>query len=86
MELLTGDGPTEHTERVMKTEKGKLAIWVTLEAVEVIVLKRIILDQEVAEVVDFFKTMIVPQVSAAAERRGIYRMDIKVTDGGRLPG
>ena len=70
----------------MKAEKGKLAIWVTVESVEVIKMKRIVLDQEVAEAVDFFQTVIAPQVYTAAKRRGIYRLDVGETDDGRLPG
>jgi len=46
----------------MKPEKENLAIWVTVEAIEVIELKRIVLDRDVAEAVDFFQAVIVPQV------------------------
>lgn len=70
----------------MKTEKGKFAIWVTVEAVEVIELKRIVLDRDVAEAVDFFQAVIAPQVFATAKRFGIHRVNIEETDDGLLPG
>ena len=70
----------------MKTKKGKFAIWVTVEAIEVIELKRIVLDRDVPEAADFFRTVIAPQVIAAAERVGIHRADIAEADDGRLPG
>lgn len=70
----------------MKTEKRKITIWMTVEAVEVIELKRIVLDRNVAEAVDFFQAVISPQVFAMAERFGIHRTHIEETDDGRLPG
>ena len=70
----------------MKVEKRKLAIWVTVEAIEVIDLKRIVLDRDVAEAVDFFQAVIAPQVIAAAERFGIHRAGVEETDDGLLPG
>ena len=77
MELSTIDEPTEHTGPVMKTEKGNFAIWITVEAIEVIELKRIVLDRDVAEAVDFFQAVIAPQVLATAERFGIHRADVE---------
>ncbi|PIV05884.1 MAG: hypothetical protein CO013_00875 [Syntrophobacterales bacterium CG_4_8_14_3_um_filter_58_8] len=70
----------------MKTEKRKLAIWMTMEAIEVIGLKRIVLDRDVAEAVGFFHAVIAPQVFATAERFGIHRVDVEETEDGRLPG
>ena len=70
----------------MKTEKGNLAIWVTVEAIEVIEMKRIVLDRDVPEATEFFRAVIAPQVIAAAERFGLHRADIEETDDGRLPG
>ena len=86
MELSTIDEPTEHTETGMKTEKRKIAIWVKVEAMEVIELKRIVLDRKVPEAVDFFQAVIAPQVRAMAARYGIHRVGIEETDDGRLPG
>lgn len=70
----------------MKTEKRYHAIWVTVEAEEVIELKRIALDRDAAEAVDFFRAVIAPQVIAAAERFGIQRKDVEEAVDGRLPG
>jgi len=86
MELSTIDEPTEHTETGMKTEKRKIAIWVKVEAMEVIELKRIVLDRKVPEAVDFFQAVIAPQVHTAAKCRGIRRMDVEKTDDGHLSG
>jgi hypothetical protein len=70
----------------MKTKKDTFAIWVMVEAAEVMELKRIVLDRDVAEAVNFFQAVIAPQVRAAAEHRGINRVKIEETDDGRLPG
>ena len=70
----------------MKAEKRKLAIWVTVEAIEVIELKRIVLDREVAEAAEFFQAVIAPQVCAMADRYGIHRAGVEETDDGRLSG
>ncbi len=86
MDLPTIDEPLIRMEDVMKTKKGKFAIWVTVEAAEVIELKRIVLDRDFAEAVNFFQAVIAPQVCAAAERRGIQQVKIEETDDGRLPG
>lgn len=56
----------------MKAEKGNLAILATVEAVEVIEMKRIVLDRDVPEAKEFFRAVIAPQVIAAAERFGIH--------------
>jgi hypothetical protein len=71
---------------VIKSDKGKPGIWVTLEVIEVIELKRIVMDRDVAEAVDFFQAVITPKVRAAAERRGMALADYKETGDGRLPG
>ncbi len=86
MELSTINKTTEHSEPVMKTEKGKSAIWVTVEVIEVIELKRIVLDRDAAGAVEFFQAVIAPQVIVAAERFGIHRAGVEETDDGRLPG
>ena len=80
------DEPTDHTVTVMKTEKTNPAIWVTVEAIEVIELKRIVLDRDVAEAVEFFQAVIVPQVRTMADRYGIHRAGVEETENGRLPG
>ena len=70
----------------MKAEKKKFAIWVTVETVEVIELRRIVLDRDVAEAVEFFQAVVAPQVCAMADRYGIHRAGVEETDDGRLPG
>ena len=86
MDLSGIDERTKHTVPAMKAEKKKFSIWVTLEVIEVIELKRIVMDRDVAEAVDFFQAVITPKVRAAAERRGMPLADYKETGNGRLPG
>ena len=71
---------------VIKADEGKPRIWVMLEVIEVIELKRIIIDRDVAEAVDFFQAVITPKVHAAAARRRMPLADYEETDDGRLPG
>ncbi len=47
------------------------SLWMTLEAEEVIDLKRISLDRDENDALDFFHNVLVPRVSAAARQRGI---------------
>jgi hypothetical protein len=62
-------------------------IWMTLEAAEIIDLKRIVLDRDAAGAVDLFRSTILPRVRAAAlERRiGLDLMEGALSDDG-LPG
>jgi len=85
-DLFETDEPTEHTVPKMKAEKKKLAMWVTVETLEVIELKRTVIDRDVAEAVKFFQAVIAPQVRAMAGRYGIHRVDIEETDDGHLSG
>lgn len=71
---------------VIKADEGKPSTWVTLEVIEVIELKRIVMDRDVAGAVDFFQAVITPKVRAAAERRGMPLADYEETGDGRLPG
>ena len=47
------------------------SLWITLEAEEVIELKRISLDRDENDALDFFQNILVPRVSTAARQRGI---------------
>ncbi|MGQ9503073.1 MAG: hypothetical protein ACUVSB_13560 [Anaerolineae bacterium] len=48
--------------------RGPRRIWLTLEASEVIEVKRIVLDRDAALAVDFFNRVIVPRVMEAVRR------------------
>jgi len=78
---------TERTKRPADPAPAPRRIWVTLEAPEVIELKRIALDHDAASAVAFFRDVVTPRVRAAAQRRGISE-DIgdKDVDHERLPG
>lgn len=62
-------------------------IWVTLEAPEVIELKRIAIDRDGDGAVDFFRGVLDPRVRAAAMQRGV-ALDRLVEDenDGRILG
>lgn len=63
------------------------SLWVTLEAEEVIELKRINLDRDAEDALNFFHEIVFPRVRAAAIQRGI-ALDLLVEDKNdeRLPG
>ncbi len=57
-------------------------IWLTLEGPEIIELKRVVLDRDVAGGGDFFRRTVAPRVREAAVRRGLLAEE----DDDRLPG
>jgi hypothetical protein len=77
----------ERAERLTDPPPAPRRIWVTLEAPEVIDLKRVALDHDVDGAIAFFRNVVTPRVRAAAAARGITR-DISDKDaaGGNLPG
>lgn len=60
--------------------------WIEFEAPEVIELKRIVLDKDVAAAVTFFHGVVAPKVAAAATRHGIPLPPPEEPEHGRLPG
>jgi len=81
---------SRETERMVRPADPTPAprrIWVTLEAPEVIELKRIALDHDAPSAVAFFRDVVTPRVRAAAAARGIPLdvPDMDVADG-NLPG
>ena len=63
------------------------SIWITLEGQDIIELKQIMLDRDVAGATDFFQRVIVPQVRKAAQQRGIISDgDLREEGDGSLPG
>lgn len=78
---------TERTERLADSAPASRRIWVTLEAPEVIELKRIALDHDADGAVAFFRSVLTPRVRAAAIARGI-PLDVPDKDvaDGNLPG
>ena len=62
-------------------------IWVTLEAPEIIELKRIGMDRDGEGAVAFFRDLLAPGVRAAARQRGV-ALDLLAEDGNdeRIPG
>ena len=72
---------------ISKQPPAPRSLWITLEATEVIELKRIGMDRVRDETVAFFKDVLVPRVRAAARQRGI-ALDMLAEDENheRLPG
>lgn len=62
-------------------------IWLTLEGPEIIEMKQIILDRDVAGAVSLFRRVVVPRVVEVARRRGIRLSDTEdIEEHGHLPG
>ena len=62
-------------------------LWITLEAPEVIELKRIAIDCDGPGAVAFFREVLVPRVCSAAQRRGVaLELLGEVENDGCLPG
>ena len=80
-------GETEPTKRPADPAPAPRRIWVTLEAPEVIELKRIALDHDADGAVAFFRNVVTPRVRAAAAARGL-PLDVPDKDvaDGNLPG
>ena len=76
-------GETKRAERPADPAPAPRRIWVTLEASEVIELKRIALDHDADGAVAFFRNLVTPRVRAAAAARGIALEvpDMDVADG-----
>jgi hypothetical protein len=72
---------------ISKLPPAPRSLWITLEATDVIELKRIGMDRDRDETVAFFKDVLVPRVCAAARQRGIV-LDMLAEDENheRLPG
>ena len=77
----------ERTVRPADPTPAPRRIWVTLEAPEVIELKRIALDHDAASAVAFFRDVVTPRVRVASAARGfpLDMADKDVADG-NLPG
>jgi hypothetical protein len=62
-------------------------LWITLEALEVIELKRIAMDRDGDGAVTFFRDVLAPRVRAAALQRGIaLEMFVEDENNERIPG
>ena len=72
---------------ISKQPPAPRSLWITLEATEVIELKRIAMDRDRDETVAFFKDVLVPRLRAAARQRGI-ALDMLAENENheRLPG
>lgn len=66
---------------------GTRPLWITLEAAEIIELKRIALDKDEKGALDFFRAILTPRVRAAARQRRI-ALDLLPEEASdeRLPG
>ncbi len=62
---------TEKTNRQTFATTTTRCIWVTLEPSEVIELKRIAMDDDMAEAISFFRKVLTPRVRTAASQRGV---------------
>jgi hypothetical protein len=58
-------------EKVVKPSSPSRTIWITLEATEIIELKRIAIDHDATGAVAFFRDAVAPRVIAAARQRGV---------------
>jgi hypothetical protein len=65
----------------------KRSLWITLEAEEVIELKRIRMDRDGSGAAAFFRDVLAPRVRAAARQRGV-ALDLltEEADDERIPG
>ena len=72
---------------ITKTPSTPRSLWITLEAPEVIEVKRINMDRDDEGALAFFREVIAPRVRAAARQRGI-ALDLLTEEknDGRLPG
>ena len=62
-------------------------IWLTLDAPDVIELKRITLDRDARAAVDFLRGVVAPRVREAARQRGLaYGAEDQAEADERLPG
>ena len=78
---------TERAERPADPAPAPRRIWVTLEAPEVIELKRIALDRDAPSAVALFRDVVTPRVRTAAAARGL-PLNVPDTDvaDGNIPG
>jgi hypothetical protein len=78
---------TKKSHRIIDGSTTTRCIWVTLEAMEVIELKRIAMDRDSDSALTFFWDVLTPRVQAAALQRGV-ALDMleKENDNGRISG
>lgn len=78
---------TEKTNSLSPQAPALRSLWITLEAQEVIELKRIAIDRDETGAVAFFRDVLVPRVCVAARQRGIaLDMLVEAQDDERIPG
>lgn len=68
------------------TGRAPRRTWVEFEAPEIIELKRIVMDKDVAAAAAFFHATVVPKVHAAAERHGLISSCPEELTHEHLPG
>lgn len=79
--------PVEDVDCVSPPPPAPRSLWITLEAPEVIELKRIAMDLDGDNAVAFFRDVVVPRVCAAAMQRGIaLDMFVEGINNDRIPG
>jgi hypothetical protein len=78
---------TENENHKSNSQPAPRSLWITLEAPEVIELKRISMDRDANGAVTFFQDVLVPRLRAAARQRSI-DLDKLLEAGkdGRIPG
>jgi hypothetical protein len=62
---------TENENHKSNSRPAPRSLWITLEAPEVIELKRISMDRDENGAVTFFQVVLVPRLRVAAQQRGI---------------
>jgi len=81
------DSQTKSSSRLIDMTTTTRSIWVTLEAVEVIELKRIAMDRDMDSAVSFFYDVLIPRVRTAAVQRNVgLEMLLEEKNNEHLPG
>lgn len=63
--------PIKAAKQGTKPPSAPSSLWITLEATEIIELKRISLDKDAEGALDFFRAILTPRLRAAALQRGL---------------
>jgi len=78
---------TKESKRLPDVTSTTRCLWVTLEASEVIELKRIAIDRDLDAAVEFFYDILTPRVHNAAKQRNIaVEILAEETKNGRISG
>lgn len=78
---------SEKAKRISTLQPAPRSLWITLEAPDVIELKRISMDQDGKGALTFFRDVLMPRLRAAASQRGIaLDLLLETEKDERIPG